>query len=383
MRQTINKSSIESLLGIPFTENNNIELLESGSRVFESILKNMSNAKKIICVEFYIFKDDETGRKLAELLKEKAMSGVSVYVLYDHFGSFLTSRGFWAGLSGAGIKFKASHPFKFSAPRSYIYRDHKKLIVIDGTKAFTGGFNIADEYRGYFRKKIIPWRDLGISMEGPIAAELFSRFIESWKRWKGKALAEDYNPPDIARGVSAIPIFSSSARERRRMRKLFIQSIDSSKQSILITTPYFLPGRKILKALERASMNGVDLKILLPGKSDVKTVYYASRVYYKKLLKAGAGIYNYQGDILHAKYSVFDAWWSIVGSANLDFQSLSRNEESNVGILDIDFGTKMAETFRNDLRNSLKIDNDSWDGRPFSQKILERLSFILMKILSV
>lgn len=376
------KSSIGHLLGTPFTENNQVELLESGPKAFESILYRISKATKVICIEFYIFKDDETGRKLAELLKEKFKEGVQVYVLYDHFGSLLTSRRFWSGLKNAGIKFRISHPFKLSAPLSYIYRNHKKLIIIDGLIAFTGGFNIADEYCGYFKNKKIPWRDLGIMMEGPIVSALSERFIKSWKRWKGSPLTENLIVPVSAGGIDVIPIFASTAKSRRQIRKLFIQCIDNSKESILLTTAYFMPGRAMLRALERASNRGVDLKILLPGKSDVKSVYFASRVYYKKLLKTGVNIFNYQGDILHAKTAVFDSQLSIVGSTNLDFQSLRRNEESNVGILNKEFGRKMTGIFINDLQKSIRIDPTTWDKRPFYQKVLEHISSLIMKLLS-
>lgn len=379
---TFDKKSIGNLLGTPFTENNNVALLENGAKVFESILYRISKANIIICIEFYIFKDDEIGRKLAELLKKKAKEGVKVYVLYDHFGSLLTSRRFWSELKNAGIKFRVSHPFKLSAPLSYIYRNHKKLIIIDGILAFTGGFNIADEYCGYFKNEKMSWRDLGILLEGPIVNALSERFMMSWKRWKGTPLKEGLIISTSSGSIDVIPIFASTAKARRRINKLFIQCIDNSKESILLTTAYFMPGRAILRALERASKRGVDLKILLPGESDVKTAYFASRVYYMKLLKAGVNIYNYKGDILHAKTAVFDSQWSIIGSANLDFQSLRRNEESNVGILDKEFGRKMTEIFINDMQRSIKIDQVTWSKRPFYQKVFEHISSLIMKILS-
>lgn len=379
---TSDKKSIEALLGTSFTENNHVEIIKSGAKVFESILDCIRNATEIICIEFYMVKDDETGRKLSELLKEKSKEGVKVYVLYDHFGSLLTSRRFWYELKNAGINFRVSHPFRLSAPQSYIYRNHKKLIIIDGVRAFIGSFNIADEYFGYFKNKKMPWRDLGILMEGPIVNVLLERFTESWKRWKGKPIIEISPSPIVSAGVRVIPIFASSAKARRRMKGLFIHSIENSKESILLTTAYFLPSKRMLKAFERASSKGIDLKILLPGKSDVKTIYFASRAYYKKLLNAGVKIYNFQGNVLHAKTSVFDSQWSIIGSTNLDFQSLRRNEESNVGILDKEFGRKMTETFMNDLQKSFEIDSVLWNKRPFYQKILEQISLIMMKIVS-
>jgi cardiolipin synthase len=163
------------------------------------------------------------------------------------------------------------------------------------------------------------------------------------------------------------------------MRRLLIYSIKNAKESIFLTTAYFIPSRKILKALVQAVRKGVTLKLLLPGKTDVMPVFYAGRSYYRRLLKAGVEIYNYQGSVLHAKTTVFDGCWSIIGSTNLDFQSLWRNEESNVGILDRDFSRHMIEVFQNDLKNSIKIDSDSWARRPIYQKILEKSSSLIMK----
>jgi len=163
------------------------------------------------------------------------------------------------------------------------------------------------------------------------------------------------------------------------MRKLLLYSIKNAKESIFLTTAYFIPSRKILRALINSVQRGVKLKLLLPGESDIIPVFYASRSYYKRLLKAGVEIYDYQGVVLHAKTSVFDGCWSIVGSANLDFQSLRRNEESNVGILDNNFSKDMIEVFFNDLEKSVKIDAQIWEKRPFYQKFLEKFFFAIMK----
>ena len=165
------------------------------------------------------------------------------------------------------------------------------------------------------------------------------------------------------------------------MRKLFIYSIKNAKESIFLTTPYFIPGRKILKALVNAAEIGIDCHILLQGETDVKSVYYAGRRYYKRLLKAGVKIYNYKGSILHAKTAVFDGCWSIVGSTNLDIQSLLRNEESNAGILDRDFSRYMMEVFQSDMKDSIEVDAVTWQNRPLYEKFLEKLcSFIMKKL---
>jgi len=378
-RMAFRKSAIEGILGSRFIENNKVQLLKSGRETFQTILDLVSTAREIICIEFYIFKDDDTGKKLAALLKEKARGGVSVYLLYDHFGSFLTSRRFWSDLKAAGVKIRVSHPLRWTALRGYIYRNHKKLLIIDGTKAVTGGFNIADEYHGYFKKRKLTWRDTGIYLEGPVAYTLLNIFQKSWSTWKGETINRHLPYETHDKGVPVIPIFANSGRARRRMRRLLMYSIKNAQSSILLTTAYFIPSHRILRALVQAAQRGVSLKLLLPGESDVRSVFYAGRSYFNRLLKAGVEIYTYQGAVLHAKTTVFDGCWSIIGSANFDYQSLSRNEESNVGIFDIDFSTRMTEVFQTDLKNSLKVDAAQWAQRPLHQKILEKLFSLIMK----
>ena len=186
---------IEKIYGSSFTGGNSVHLLWKNGELFKAIFDSIAGAERFVCLEFYIFRNDETGIELAELLKKKAAEGVCIYILYDHFGSFGTPRKFWAELKKAGINVRASYPFKWTAPLHYARRDHKKLILIDGKKAFTGGLNIANEYRGYyFKRHKEAWRDTGILLEGPIAGTLLSEFKkklaalgrEAYKRQKLK-----------------------------------------------------------------------------------------------------------------------------------------------------------------------------------------------------
>ncbi|MEW6067640.1 MAG: phospholipase D-like domain-containing protein [Nitrospirota bacterium] len=373
------RKRLQRVYGTPFTDGNKVSLLWKGNELFQIIFNSVKNAKELICLEFYIFRDDETGKELAEILKKKAAEGVKIYILYDHFGSFGTSRKFWKGLKQAGIRIRASHPFKWTSPLKYIYRDHKKLIIIDGVKAFTGGLNIANEYRGYHRlKKKEAWRDTGIFLKGPIAKTFLDIFKKSWEIWKGCPIDFDKKWEPISAGIPALPIFASSARGRRRMRKLLYYSINHAQKSICLTTAYFTPSRRMLHILEKAVSRGVNVKLLLSGKSDIPAAHYAGRSFFTKLLTAGVEIYNYDGEILHAKTSVFDEMWSIIGSANLDFQSLRRNDEGNVGILDTDFGKQMREIFNEDLKKSKKIILDEWEKRPFFERVKEKF-FVMFR----
>jgi cardiolipin synthase len=366
------RHTIQRVYGTRFADGNRVTLLWKSRESFRQIFEKVKAARRLLCLEFYIFRNDETGRELAEILRQKAAEGVEVYLLYDHFGSLGTPFSFWRSLRESGIKVRASRPFKWTAPFHYVHRDHKKLIIIDGAMAFTGGLNIANEYRGYHRlKKRDGWRDTGIFLEGPVAGELLERFKRAWEIWKGEPI---HFPADAVKetdGLPVLPIFARSAKGRRKMRKLFYYSINRAMKSICLTTAYFTPSRRLVQILEDAVTRGVEVKLLLPGKTDVSAAHYAGRAFFTKLLKAGVRIYNYNGEILHAKTAVFDGLWSIIGSANLDFQSLRRNDEGNVGILDENFGRQMVEMFNEDLQHSVEITLDAWLRRPLCDKVKE------------
>ena len=288
-------------------------------------------------------------------------------------------------MSLAGVRIEASHPFRWTAPFYYVHRDHRKLIVIDAKKAFTGGLNIANEYSGFhFRKRSRGWRDTGILVEGPIVNELFDTFKKSWTTWGGERIPfqggheETWsNRPE--EGIPALPIFVYSGKGRRRMRNLLRYSIDHAQTSILLTTAYFIPSRRLIERLERSVSRGVKVRLLVPGRSDIPAASYAGRAFFSRLLEAGVEIYTYLGEMLHAKTYLFDHCWSIIGSTNLDYQSLRYNDEGNIGILDRPFASQMTRVFEEDLKNSSKIEEKTWHQRPFLEKIEEHFCALFRK----
>jgi len=371
---------IERIYKGRFAPGNRVELLWRGAETFRRIFDTLRAAKESICLEFYIFRADETGRELAAILKEKAREGVRVYVLYDHFGSLGTPRRFWRGLREAGVNVSPFHGFDYRNLGRYVHRDHRKLIIVDGEVAFTGGLNIANEYRGFHLrlKHKEGWRDTGVLIRGPVAGALLQSFAKHWRPPKSfldsSQIPFEVETPHLRpEGVlPVIPIFAGSARGRRKLRRLLYYSINHSKKSILLTTAYFCPSRRMLETIEAATNRGVEIKLLLPGISDVPAAAYAARAFYERLLERGVRIYHYMGDVLHAKSYVFDCCWSIVGSANLDFQSLRWNDEGNVGILDRDFAAMLTELFHDDLRSSKEIELAAWKNRPLWGKVKER-----------
>jgi cardiolipin synthase len=385
MKKRFTIKSIERIFQGKFSSATHIQLLWKGKESFDTIFDAIKEAKRFICLQFYIFKDDETGRALSELLREKSRQGVKVLLLYDHFGSLGAPRSFWKEMRRAGIHIRASHPFKWTAPFHYVHRDHRKLIVIDSQKAFTGGLNIANEYSGlHLRRRSRGWRDTGIMIEGSVVKELLETFKRSWNTWRGERLVfrqegEEPHAKKEKGRIPALPIFVYSRRGRKRMRNLLRQSIVTAKATISLTTAYFIPSRRMIALLEDAVRRGVRVRLLVPGKSDVPAASYAGRAFFTRLLKSGIEIYTYRGEMLHAKTYVFDQYWSIVGSTNLDYQSLIYNDEGNIGILDASFTSKMIEIFEEDLKESLRIDLEEWQRRPLLEKLKEHFFALFRK----
>jgi cardiolipin synthase len=376
---------IEKIFQGKFSSATRTQLLWKGKESFDSIFDAVRQAEKSICLQFYIFRNDETGTALSQLLRQRSQKGVKVYLLHDHFGSFGTPRSFWKEMSQAGVRIRASHPFKWTAPFHYVHRDHRKLIVIDSKRAFTGGLNIANEYSGlHLRRRSRGWRDTGILLEGPVVKELLDTFKRSWTTWGGKKIVfketgeeETVRQPDT--GIPALPIFVYSRKGRTRMRSLLRYSIKNAKTEILLTTAYFTPSRRMITLLEGAVKRGAKVRLLVPGKSDIPAASYAGRAFFSRLLRSGVDIYTYRGEMLHAKTYVFDRCWSIVGSTNLDYQSLMYNDEGNIGILDFPFAATLSNIFEEDIKNSSHISLENWSRRPFLEKLKEHFFALFRK----
>src|SRR4030043_843559 len=255
---TFTNRGIETIFEEEFSAATTAQLLWKGNESFEKIFNAVKEAKLFICLQFYIFRNDDTGIQLSELLQQKRREDIHVYILYDHFGSFGTPGSFWRDMKKAGIHVRASHPFKWTAPFRYVHRDHRKLVVIDSEKAFTGGLNIANEYSGFhLRRQSRGWRDTGILVEGPIVNELFDTFKKSWTTWGGNKIdAQETHHQAREKiqenSIPSLPIFVYSGKGRKRMRALLRYSIDPAQASTLLTTAYFIPGRRLIERLEAA-----------------------------------------------------------------------------------------------------------------------------------
>jgi cardiolipin synthase len=383
----------ESITGSPLVVGNTVRLFSDGPSTYEAMFQAIERAKKHVNLETYIFEDDTLGRRLAELLIKKEKEGVHVNIIYDSFGSLETSDAFFERLRDGGLKvveFNPVNPLDVKLKRRWMVnqRDHRKILVVDGTIAFTGGVNISRVYsRSPFRssrpkspaaaKQV--WRDTHVQIEGPVVAEFQRMFVKAWAQQKGPPLPEEMYFPALKDTGKLIvgAINSSPAADMATIYQVFLSAISHAEQSIHLTVAYFAPDGQMLKALTDAGARGVDVTLLLPSVTDSGLVVRAGHSHYKKLLQAGVKIYELQGALLHSKTAVIDGVWSTVGSANLDWRSFLHNEEVNAVILGDEFAAQMEALFQKDLAASRRVTLKTWETRPLIHRVKETMGRIM------
>jgi len=338
---------------------NRIQLLNDGDDCFDEFITSMKKARLSINMETYIFKSDEVGWKVAEILAGKALAGIEVNLIYDSWGCLGTSPAIFSYMRDAGVELIAYRPFltlKRIGDPFFRERDHRKILVIDGRTAFIGGVNIGNEYAGKnFSGQ--GWRDTHLKIEGPSVKDVQFFFIENWYRSGGEILEQKNHFPNIRSvGKKIIMIMGSKGKKNLKpIKESYLSAIRYAQHSIYITNAYFIPTAKVLRALLAAAKRGVDVRLLLPGKTDVPFVKFGSRYLYKKYLKQGIRVFEYGKSVLHAKTAVIDGCWATVGSSNLDALSFRRNLEINAVILDQDACAEMEKQFFHDLKFSTEF----------------------------
>jgi cardiolipin synthase len=380
---------IDSISGSPLVAGNKVTLLIDGPATYDAMLKAIQNAKDHINLETYIFEDDEIGRHFADLLLQKKPEGVQVNLIYDSLGCLRTPAAFFQRLRDGGIQtleFNPINPAKAREKWLLTHRDHRKILIVDGSIAFTGGVNISRVYSssslsaGKQEKKIEQaWRDTHVQIEGPAVAELQKLFLDTWAREKGPELPKrDYFPALKRKGRDLVEVVGSAPGQENRVTYImYVSAFVYAQNLIHLTNSYFVPDRQTVKALRDAAKRGVDVKIILPGISDESTVFYAGRSHYRHLLKSGVKLYEHRGTMLHAKTAVIDGVWSTVGSTNMDLWSFLRNDEVNAVILGGDFAAEMEAMFGKDIEESHQIRLEQWKRRPFSERAKEWLARLL------
>lgn len=357
-------------------KDNTWTLYSNNNHAWQAILNDCSVAKQSIFLEQFIFANDEFGSKLINICKERAGKGVEVKFLWDSAGSFsFNGNGLINELGKAGIQlvfWKSLIPSinKLKKVRTWFFRNHRRTIVIDDEIGYTGSISIANDFAG--------WRETNVRFEGPIVVEMKNAFMQMWQRANKKRpqrsiKSSKYNTFQY--------ITNYPAPGRRKIYSTLVKAIKKSKEYIYITVPYFVPTHRLIRTLKGALKRGVDIKIILPEKSDHYFVDLGARAFFHTLLKAGAEIYLYKGNMIHSKVVIIDDIWSTVGSMNLDSLSLLYNFEGNIVSNDYSFTKELKSHFDNDLKECQKVDFEQWKKRGFMSKFMTFIAHIIKKFL--
>ncbi len=348
------------------THDNRLELLVNGIEAFPAMLDAIASARHFIHLEFYRFEPDRLGMKFSELMMRKAKEGVTVRVIYDDVGSWSIKKPYIRMMREAGVNIYPFMPVRFPILSSKInYRNHRKILVVDGRVGFVGGLNIADKYLDGL-PHLGPWIDTHLRVEGEAVAALDRVFITDWDFVSGEEL-----PPDgslehvVPTGHRSLVQVASSGPDTdwATIMQVYFSAIATARSSIYMTSPYFSPDESLLTALKTAALSGVDIRMIFPESSDSIIANWNTRSYIEELLDAGVGIYLYRNGFIHSKYLLVDNIFSSVGSPNLDVRSFDLDFEVTALIYDEEFAQRLGELFAEDLKNSVMITPEEWKVR--------------------
>ena len=374
---------VNQSMSLPF-KNNLIDIMTDGYAFFPELLKDISTARHHIHIDMYIFEEDALGNLVADALIDKAREGVRVRIIYDDVGCWRVHHGFFERMREEGIEIHAFLPVHFPTFTSKVnYRNHRKLIIIDGSTGYVGGMNIALRYVN------ANWRDTMLRLEGGIVYSLQRAFLVDWY-FVDRTLITDraYYPPTpnthhpSPNNCLAQLVTSGPTTPYPEIMQGYVRAITAARRYIYIETPYFLPNEPVLFALKTAIVAGVDVCLLCPRHSDARFTEWASRSYLRELHEAGARIHLYTAGFLHSKLMVIDDALSTCGSTNVDFRSFENNFESNIFIYDEGTALRLKKVFLDDLSHSTALaDVPSWVRPKFLQRLWESLTRLLSPLL--
>lgn len=365
-------------------QGDDIRVFTTGKEKFESLLHDIEQAKEYIHVQYFIIENDITGRQLIDLLERKTREGVTVRVLYDYVGSFYFRPRVLKKMRAAGIDV---HPFmELTFTQFFLrvnWRNHRKVVVIDGTVGYMGGMNIADRYV-YGTKKGLPWRDTHLRIEGEAVAALEYSFAIDWDFTTRELLA---TPPKHFAEFKGNPdhlmqmVNSGPSSRWNNISFVFLKAITLAKHSLYIQTPYFLPSDPLLKAMQAVALAGIDVRLMMPRHPDSFMLKLATGSYIKECLQSGIKIYFYEPTMMHAKVLIVDDEFVTTGSTNFDFRSFEHNFEFNALIYSKEFNRKMKDIFEADMEQCTRLSMGKWKQRPLVQKALESVVRLISPIL--
>ena len=373
------RRSLSALLGPPIVEGNAVETLLNGEQIFPAMLQAIRAARRTITFETYIYWSGSIGREFVDALVERAGAGVKVHVLLDWVGSLKMDTALVDDLRKAGVEVERFHEPHWSNWGRLNNRTHRKLLVLDGQRAFTGGVGIADHWRGAARHPG-EWRDTHFRVAGPVVAQMQAVFLDNWMRATGKVLhGEAYFPALKPVGPYAAQMFSSSpSGGSESMQLMYMLAITAARGSIDLASSYFVPDALTIQVLIEAARRGVKVRVLTPsGLIDSETVRKASRASWGPLLEAGVQIAEYQPTMYHVKGLVVDGFFTSVGSTNFDNRSFRLNDEANLNVLSTEFGARQRQVFEADWAQGRLITHAQWLARPWTEKVLERVALVI------
>ena len=363
--------------------NNEVKILKNGEQTFPAIFQAIEEAHHHIHIEFYIVEDDMIGNQFKELLIKKAREGVEVRFIYDDVGSWKLPKKYIRALKEAGVKIDCFIRVRFPILTSKLnYRNHRKIIVVDGNIGFVGGLNIADRYLVGSKFYGI-WRDTHLMVKGNAASGLQIVFMADWYFVSKEILQGEcyFIPPASGKGKIVQITSSGPDSDWKSISQAYFSAIASAQEHVFIATPYLIPNEEIEIAMKTAALGGIDVRVLLPQKSDAVITKWSTFSYIAELLEAGVKIYFYQPGFTHSKLLIVDGVFSSIGTANFDFRSLETNFEVNAMIYDEEIASELISQFRNDLKQSRQVVLSEWEQRPGLSKAKESFARILSPLL--
>ncbi len=361
------------------TTGNSVKILNNGKKTLQAIFGAIAKARHHIHLEYYIIDNDEVGCALKALLIQKRNEGVEVRVIVDDVGSWSLSNNYISELKAVGVRFVSFMEVRY--PRltwKVNYRNHRKIVVVDGEIGFTGGINMADRYvKG--NPKLGEWRDTHLQLKGDAVAALQTVFAADWFFMTGENLSGDkfFRPLTDLPGVPVQISASGPDSDWDSIGQAYFTAIAGARKEVYIVTPYLMPPPSIVTALKTAALGGIDVRIIIPERSDAKMPKWCSFSYIEELLEAGIRIFLYQKGFIHTKLLLVDGFFASIGSANLDFRSLETNFEVNAFIYDEKVATELLKYFRVDLRNSREVILSQWRKRSWYSKTRESFAYLV------
>ena len=378
-------TSIELLTGTTLTCGNHAELCLNGDGTYERVFDDLSNARATITLQMYYCQPGKLADRFAEIMRERAKAGVRVLFLLDAFGSAKLSEDYLQSLCDAGVEVTKFRPVNWYQLEKAYARSHIRVVVVDGCIGYTGGFGMDDKWLGNGRHAD-QWRDTNVRFTGPAVLQLQATFAKGWAEATGELLTgpelfpQPHDPmPGSMRAtlLHTAPTIGSTAAER-----LLALSIASARNTLYITNSYFVPDDDFVRLLREAARRGVDVRVLTPGKlNDVKSTWYAGRARYERLLEGRVRIYWYLPSMIHGKCFVVDGCWSSIGTMNFDNRSLAFNDESNLLVLDEEFGRSVMHMFLDDLALAKEVTLEEFRRRPRRERLFEWGASLVARVL--